>query len=109
MDYVPQWITCHNGLRATMDYVPQWITCHNGLRATMDYVPQWITCHNGLRTTMYYVPRRYGMIHRPYTRVRTKRLIRGVAAFISRMAYITPSGKPPQIRMSTTSRPMPMP
>ena len=31
----------------------------------------------------------------------------GVAPFISRIEYITPSGRPPQIRMTTVKKPMP--
>ena len=37
------------------------------------------------------------------------RSISGVAAFMSRMAYMTPSGSPPQRRMRTTSTPTPIP
>ena len=35
--------------------------------------------------------------------------MRGVAAFINRIAYMTPSGKPPNTRIRITSRPMPTP
>jgi len=33
----------------------------------------------------------------------------GTSAFMSRMAYITPSASPPQLRMITTRTPMPAP
>jgi hypothetical protein len=33
----------------------------------------------------------------------------GTSAFMSRIAYITPSGRPPQTRIVTTSTPMPNP
>ena len=45
----------------------------------------------------------------PNTRGCVARLMNGTSAFMSRMAYITPSGSPPQMRITTTSTPMPAP
>ena len=45
----------------------------------------------------------------PYTVGRIQRSMYGVTALPRRMAYITPSGRPPQTRITTTSRPISAP